>query len=71
MYKWLTAVVAMLLPMAPGAAVADAQFAEFRGVPEQLAARTLAIDCGWFWVALLLLAVVVMLWAYHRRDRSK
>ena len=56
---------------APGLATADAQFAEFRGVPEQLAAHGISIDCDWAWGSLLLLAVVVMLWAYLRRDRGK
>lgn len=67
----LCATLATLLAALPAAANADMQFAELRGVPEQLGAHTLAICLDWFWAPLLLLAVVVTLWVFHRRDRSK
>lgn len=63
--------LAVLLATLPGVAQARMQFTELRGVPEHLGAHNLALDLDWFWATLLLLAVVVTLWLFHRRDRSK
>ena len=66
--SWVSATVVLLLS---GAANAGMPFAELRGVPEHLGAHSLAVDPDWLWAALLLLAVIVSLWVFHRRDRSK
>lgn len=65
------AALALLLAILPGVAQAHMQFTELRGVAEHLGAHNMAVDVDWFWATLLLLAVVVTLWAFHRRDRSK
>lgn len=66
---------AVLVLLAAGTASLPASaglhFAELRGVPEHLGVRSLSVDAEWFWASLLLLAVVVSLWFFHWRDRSK
>ena len=66
-----SATFTLLLAALPATANAGMQFTELRGVAEHLGAHSLAIDLDWFWGTLLLLAVVVTLWVFHRRDRSK
>ena len=67
----VAATVAVVLAVLPGAANAHGPFSELRGVPEQLGMHKWAMDSDWLWSALLLLAVIVSLWAFHRRDRRK
>ena len=59
------------LTLLPGLADASMHFAELSGVPEQLGAHSLNVDCDWLWATLLLLAVVGTLWGFSRRDRRK
>jgi len=69
--KAMLALFALGAALLPASAAAGLHFAEFRGVPEHLGARSLLVDAEWFWAGLLLLAVVVSLWVFYWRDRSK
>jgi hypothetical protein len=52
-------------------ASASVALPELHGVAEQLGAHRLAVDGDELWALVLLIAVVVTLWIFHRKDRGK
>ena len=61
----------VLAALGPISAFAGVSLAELHGVPEQLGAHRLAVDGDELWALGLLIGVVVTLWVFHRKDRSK
>ena len=67
----LATFVGVLAALGPISASAGVALAELHGVPEQLGAHRLAVDGDELWALVLLVGVVVTLWIFHRKDRSK
>lgn len=65
------ACLGVLAAFGPMSASAGVALAELHGVAEQLGSHRLAVDGDELWALLLLVGVVVTLWVFHRKDRSK
>ena len=67
----VVAIFGLVASLCAFGASAGVSLAELHGVPEQLGAHRLAVDGDELWALVLLVAVVVTLWVFHRKDRSK
>ena len=60
-----------LAALGPVSSFAGVALPELHGVPEQVGAHRIAVDGDELWALVLLVGVVVTLWVFHRKDRSK
>ena len=68
---WKPVALALFGALAATTASAGLALPELHGVPEQLGAQRIAVDGDELWALVLLVGVVVTLWVFHRKDRSK